>query len=88
VTEHVFAMPDLGEGLTDAEVVAWLVAEGDRVQLNQPLVEVQTAKSAVEIPSPVAGLVVTLHGAAGHTVAVGSPLVTFDTDAPVAGNDS
>lgn len=85
MTERVFAMPDLGEGLEDAEVLAWLVAEGDVVELNQPLVEVQTAKAAVEIPSPVAGRVTTLHGAAGQSVAVGAPLVTFDTAGPDAG---
>jgi 2-oxoisovalerate dehydrogenase E2 component (dihydrolipoyl transacylase) len=85
MTERVFAMPDLGEGLEEAEVMAWLVAEGDLVELNQPLVEVQTAKAAVEIPSPVAGRVATLHGAPGQSVAVGAPLVTFDTDEPDTG---
>ena len=74
---HVFAMPDLGEGLEDGEVVAWLVAEGDTVELNQPLVEVETAKATVEIPSPVAGIVSSLHAPVGATVPVGSPLVTF-----------
>jgi 2-oxoisovalerate dehydrogenase E2 component (dihydrolipoyl transacylase) len=81
MTERVFAMPDLGEGLEDAAVIAWLVAEGDRVELNQPLVEVQTAKATIEIPSPVAGRITTLHGAAGQSVAVGAPLVTFDAEA-------
>jgi 2-oxoisovalerate dehydrogenase E2 component (dihydrolipoyl transacylase) len=85
MTERVFAMPDLGEGLEDAEVVAWLVAEGDRIELNQPLVEVQTAKATVEIPSPVAGRVTALHGTAGKSVAVGTPLVTFDADEASAG---
>jgi 2-oxoisovalerate dehydrogenase E2 component (dihydrolipoyl transacylase) len=80
MTERAFAMPDLGEGLEDAEVVVWLVAEGDRVELNQPLVEVQTAKATVEIPSPVAGRITTLHGIAGQRVAVGAPLVTFEAD--------
>ena len=55
MAERVFAMPDLGEGLEEGEIVAWLVAEGDAVELNQPLVEVETAKAAVEIPSPFAG---------------------------------
>jgi 2-oxoisovalerate dehydrogenase E2 component (dihydrolipoyl transacylase) len=86
MTERVFTMPDLGEGLEDAEVVAWLVAEGDRVELNQPLVEVQTAKATVEIPSPVAGRITTLHGTSGQSVAVGGPLVTFETDEPDADN--
>lgn len=75
--ELVFAMPDLGEGLEEGEIVAWLVAEGDEVALNQPLVEVETAKAAVEIPSPFAGHISTLHGAVGDAIPVGSPLVTF-----------
>jgi pyruvate dehydrogenase E2 component (dihydrolipoamide acetyltransferase) len=74
---RVFAMPDLGEGLEEGEIVAWLVAEGDDVALNQPLVEVETAKAAVEIPSPFVGRVAALHGTAGDAVPVGAPLVTF-----------
>lgn len=77
MAERVFPMPDLGEGLEEGEIVAWLVTEGDEVSLNQPLVEVETAKATVEIPSPVAGRVVTLHGAVGNAVPVGSALVTF-----------
>ncbi len=83
-----FRLPDLGEGLEEAEVVRWLVAEGDTVTLNQPLVEVDTAKALVEIPSPRAGKVVTLHATATQTVKVGSPLVSFEVegaaDEPVA----
>jgi pyruvate dehydrogenase E2 component (dihydrolipoamide acetyltransferase) len=75
-----FLLPDLGEGLEDAEVLQWLVAEGDRVELNQALVEVNTAKAAVEIPSPWAGTVERLHAAAGDVVAVGSPLVSVRVD--------
>ena len=74
----VFAMPDLGEGLEEGEIVAWLVSEGDTVALNQPLVEVETAKATVEIPSPHAGTVTSLHGTVGDQVPVGAPLVTFD----------
>ncbi len=74
----VFAMPDLGEGLEEGEIVAWLVSEGDTVELNQPLVEVETAKATVEIPSPYAGTVTSLHGTVGDQVPVGAPLVTFD----------
>jgi 2-oxoisovalerate dehydrogenase E2 component (dihydrolipoyl transacylase) len=77
MAERVFAMPDLGEGLEEGEIVAWLVKEGDTVTLNQPLVEVETAKAVVEIPSPVAGVVSALHVSAGETVAVGGALVTF-----------
>lgn len=80
--ERVFAMPDLGEGLEDGRIVEWLVAEGAQVALNQPLVEVETAKAAVEIPSPFAGRIVTLHGAVDADVPVGAPLITFE----VAGN--
>jgi pyruvate/2-oxoglutarate dehydrogenase complex dihydrolipoamide acyltransferase (E2) component len=76
--ERVFNVPDLGEGLEDAEIVEWKVAEGDSVELNQPLVEVNTAKALVEIPSPFAGTIVKLHGADGDVVKVGEPLATFD----------
>jgi pyruvate dehydrogenase E2 component (dihydrolipoamide acetyltransferase) len=78
MAERTFAMPDLGEGLEEGTIVTWLVTEGDRVELNQPLVEVETAKATVEIPSPFAGNVVRLHGGAGEDVPVGAPLVTFD----------
>ncbi|HZP90766.1 MAG TPA: dihydrolipoamide acetyltransferase family protein [Actinomycetota bacterium] len=87
MAERIFALPDLGEGLEEAEVGEWLVAEGDEVALNQPLAEVETAKAVVEIPSPVAGRVVRLHAQAGATVKVGDPLVTFEVAGapPVAG---
>jgi pyruvate dehydrogenase E2 component (dihydrolipoamide acetyltransferase) len=75
-----FRLPDLGEGLTEGEILTWLVALGDEVKLNQPIVEVETAKAAVEIPSPYAGVVKTLHHEAGATVDVGSPIITFDID--------
>jgi 2-oxoisovalerate dehydrogenase E2 component (dihydrolipoyl transacylase) len=77
---RVFNLPDLGEGLEEAEIVEWKVAQGDRVELNQPLVEVNTAKALVEIPSPMAGEVTTLHGDAGDVIKVGQPLVTFATE--------
>lgn len=72
-----FLLPDLGEGLPEAEIVQWHVAEGDAVVLNQTIAEVETAKAIVEIPSPYAGTVQGLHAAAGDVVAVGSPLVSF-----------
>lgn len=75
---RVFVLPDLGEGLEEAVVTQWLVAEGDEVELNQPIAEVETAKAVVEVPSPFAGKVVRLHVVAGATLTVGSPLVTFD----------
>ncbi len=80
MAEYVFRLPDLAEGLEDAEVVAWRVAEGDRVGLNQLIGEVQTAKATVEIPSPRAGRVVALHVRPGDLVHVGQPLVTFWVD--------
>ena len=75
-----FNLPDLAEGLVDAEIIKWLVSVGDTVKLNQPIVEVETAKALTEIPSPYAGEVTRLHGDEGATVDVGEPLVTFDVD--------
>jgi pyruvate dehydrogenase E2 component (dihydrolipoamide acetyltransferase) len=74
----VFRLPDLAEGLEDAEVAEWYIGEGDEVKLNQPLGEMQTAKATVEMPSPYAGRVVRLHAAPGELVKVGEPLVTFE----------
>lgn len=75
----VFALPDVGEGLTEAEILRWLVAPGDTVTLNQIIVEIETAKAAVELPSPYAGVVTELLAEPGVTVAVGSPLIAIDT---------
>lgn len=71
----VFALPDLGEGLADAELVRWLVAVGDTVVVDQPIAEVETAKSVVEVPSPFAGVVAVCHGEEGETIDVGAPLL-------------
>ena len=79
MAEREFKLPDLGEGLTDGEVVRWLVAEGDAIELNQPIVEVETAKAVVEIPAPYAGTVVKLHAAEGESLDVGAPLISVDT---------
>jgi 2-oxoisovalerate dehydrogenase E2 component (dihydrolipoyl transacylase) len=79
-----FLLPDLGEGLEDAEVVSWRVAAGDRVELNQTLVEVNTAKALVEIPAPWEGVVERLHAAEGDVVKVGQPLVSIRVDGPAA----
>lgn len=73
---QTFRLPDLGEGLTEAEIVHWLVSVGDAVAVDEVIAEVETAKSVVEVPSPYAGVVVTLHAAEGETVAVGEPLIT------------
>ena len=79
MAEREFKLPDLGEGLTDGEVVRWLVAEGDAIELNQPIVEVETAKAVVEIPAPYGGTVVKLHAAEGESLDVGAPLISVDT---------
>ncbi|MDQ1572443.1 MAG: hypothetical protein QOH44_2 [Actinomycetota bacterium] len=79
-----FAMPDLGEGLTESELVAWHVAVGELVALNQPIAEVETAKAIVQLPSPFAGVVSQLYVEPGTTVAVGTRLVAFDLDEPAA----
>ncbi|MDQ2650728.1 MAG: 2-oxo acid dehydrogenase subunit E2 [Actinomycetota bacterium] len=76
---RTFPLPDLGEGLEDAEIVEWLVAVGDTVQVNDELVEVETAKANVRIPSPFAGVVVEVFGAAGESLQVGTPLCRIDS---------
>lgn len=78
---HTFNLPDLGEGLTDGEILRWFVAVGDRITLNQPIVEVETAKAAVEIPSPYAGVVTELHHPEGATIEVGTPIIAIDVSA-------
>jgi 2-oxoisovalerate dehydrogenase E2 component (dihydrolipoyl transacylase) len=75
MSTQVFRLPDLGEGLTEAALIRWLVALGDTVRVDQPIAEVETAKSVVELPSPYAGTVAVLHGAEGDTLAVGAPLL-------------
>jgi len=75
-----FLLPDLGEGLEEAQLVRWLVRVGDPVRLNQPLCQVETAKAMVEVPSPYAGVVEALHGQPGDTIPVGAPLVTIATE--------
>lgn len=79
MSEQTMTLPDLGEGLTEAEIVRWLVAEGDEVTVDQPVVEVETAKAAVEVPIPFAGRVIGLHGRAGQSLAVGEPLITVES---------
>jgi 2-oxoisovalerate dehydrogenase E2 component (dihydrolipoyl transacylase) len=79
-----FLLPDVGEGLTEAEIIKWDVKPGDTVVVNQTLVEIETAKAAVELPSPFAGVVTALHAAAGDTVDVGRPIITIDTEKPGA----
>jgi 2-oxoisovalerate dehydrogenase E2 component (dihydrolipoyl transacylase) len=82
-TVRDFLMPDLGEGLTEGEINRWLVAEGDVVTVDQPIAEITTEKAVVEVPTPFAGRVATLHGSAGDSIAVGTPLISIEvTTAP------
>lgn len=81
-----FLLPDLGEGLEEAQVVQWLVGVGDAVTLNQPICQVETAKALVDIPSPFTGTVTALHAQPGDTVAVGAPLLTIAEPAAATGN--
>jgi 2-oxoisovalerate dehydrogenase E2 component (dihydrolipoyl transacylase) len=84
-----FLLPDLGEGLEEAEIIEWRVQVGDQVTIDQAVVEVETAKAAVEVPVPFAGTVTALHADPGATIAVGQPLVSVDPAAPadeVSGN--
>lgn len=76
----VFPLPDTAEGLVDAEILTWHIKPGDEVTVNQIIVEIETAKAAVELPCPWAGVVTELHAQAGETVEVGSPIVTIDVD--------
>lgn len=80
MTTQNFNLPDVGEGLTEAEIVAWKVAPGDTVAVNDVLVEIETAKSLVELPSPYAGVVGELLVTEGTTVEVGSPIISFESD--------
>jgi pyruvate dehydrogenase E2 component (dihydrolipoamide acetyltransferase) len=82
---RAFALPDVGEGLTEAEILRWHVRPGDIVKVNQVIVEIETAKASVELPCPFAGTVTELHVAEGSIVPVGSPIITVETvDAPPA----
>lgn len=85
---NTFKLPDLGEGLTESEVLNWKIQVGEHVTLNQIIAEVETAKAVVELPSPFAGIVQKLHASAGEVVPVGGPLVTFGDEAPSAQSDT
>ncbi|GGJ67074.1 dihydrolipoamide acetyltransferase family protein [Streptomyces brasiliensis] len=83
--EH-FRLPDVGEGLVEAEIVTWQVAVGDTIEINQVILEIETAKSLVELPSPFAGTVTAIHAAEGETVEVGTALIAIATDDAAAGS--
>ncbi len=74
-----FKLPDLGEGLAEAEIVEWHVRVGDHVRVDQPMVSVETAKAVVEVPAPFSGVVTALRGAPGDIVPTGAPLIDFDS---------
>ena len=76
MTTQVFDLPDLGEGLTEAVLIRWLVKTGDSVVVDEPVAEVETAKAMVEVPSPFGGVIARLHGEEGATLQVGSPLIS------------
>lgn len=85
MAEISFELPDLGEGLVEAKVLEWLVSLGDHVERGEPLVEVETTKSAVELPSPQTGTVVRFHAEEDDLLHVGDTLVTFEIDDDQAG---
>ena len=82
-----FLLPDIGEGLTEAEIVRWLVPVGGRVEADQPVVEVETDKAVVEIPSPYAGIVLSHGGAEGETIQVGSVLLVIGEEGEAGSRD-
>ena len=84
MTSSEFTLPDVGEGLTEAEIVAWKVKPGDVITVNQVLVEIETAKSLVELPSPFAGTVTAILVSEGETVDVGTPIITVSSGAATA----
>src|SRR5690606_18633957 len=77
---HRFHLPDVGEGLTEAEIARWCVEVGDAVAVDEPLVEIETVKATVELPSPRAGVIVEIHAAVGEVLPVGALLVSISGD--------
>jgi 2-oxoisovalerate dehydrogenase E2 component (dihydrolipoyl transacylase) len=86
-TVRTFLLPDLGEGLTEAQLLTWSVRVGDTVALNQIIAEVETAKAMVELPSPYAGTVVALHAEEGATIDVGNPFIDIEVPEPTEGGE-
>src|SRR6202167_334554 len=87
----VFKLPDLGEGLSEAEVLRWHVQVGDRIEVDAPMLAVETAKAVVEVPSPVSGTITALHAQPGDRIEIGAPLIEFAVEsggAAAAGDDS
>jgi pyruvate dehydrogenase E2 component (dihydrolipoamide acetyltransferase) len=88
MTVEQFKLPDLGEGLTEGDILKWTVAVGDTIDVNDTIAEVETVKAAVELPSPWAGVVTALHAAEGETVPVGTPIISIDTAGSAGGGDA
>ena len=88
MSQKIFNLPDLGEGLTESDIAAWRVSVGDTVEVNQVLADVETAKAVVELSSPYAGTIAKLHAEEGDTVDVGAPVVTFDLGGDAGGDDA
>ncbi|MGA2564035.1 MAG: dihydrolipoamide acetyltransferase family protein [Steroidobacteraceae bacterium] len=81
----VFKLPDLGEGLSEAEILRWHVQVGDHIEVDAPMLSVETAKAVVEVPSPVSGTIVALHASPGDRIEIGAPLIEFSLDGAAAG---
>jgi 2-oxoisovalerate dehydrogenase E2 component (dihydrolipoyl transacylase) len=77
----VFKLPDLGEGLSEAEILRWHVKVGDQIEVDAPMLSVETAKAVVEVPSPVSGTITALHAQPGDRIEIGAPLIEFAADA-------
>jgi 2-oxoisovalerate dehydrogenase E2 component (dihydrolipoyl transacylase) len=88
VAVQQFKLPDLGEGLTEGDILKWTVAVGDTVDVNDTIAEVETVKAAVELPSPFAGTVTALHAEEGETVPVGTPIISIEVEGGVASAES
>ena len=73
----VFKLPDLGEGLSEAEILRWHVKVGDYIDVDAPMLSVETAKAVVEVPSPVSGTITALHAQPGDRIEIGAPLIEF-----------
>ncbi|WP_031470274.1 dihydrolipoamide acetyltransferase family protein [Sciscionella sediminilitoris] len=88
MSSQTFLLPDLGEGLTEAQLIRWLVEPGERIGVDAPVAEVETAKAAVEVPSPYGGVIETLHGTEGAVLKVGEPLISVADGEESGGEES
>ena len=85
MARFTFRLPDIGEGISEAGIVAWHVAVGDRIEEDQQIADMMTDKATVEMESPVAGIVMALAGEVGEQIPIGSTLVVIETDADLGG---